>query len=83
MQHRCCSPLHECARDGCELPIGRLGTTAELVPCRRCPRAYHQGCLPLALADENAFPRRAWLAPRNEKGAGAFCMSPRIQTRHC
>jgi hypothetical protein len=41
-----CSPLHMCARANCVLTLGPLGSLTEMVPCRRCPVAYHQGCIP-------------------------------------
>jgi hypothetical protein len=34
-----------------------------LVPCRRCPDAYHKRCLPVALA--TASPQRVWLSLRD------------------
>lgn len=69
------SKLHTCGT--CKQP-GDSDSKGELVPCRRCPLAYHRHCVPWALADPDATPRRVWLALLDEDGesrgpAGVCC----------
>ena len=40
----------------------------ELVPCRRCPVAYHRRCLPRDLRD--SLEKRYWPADFNDEGEG-------------
>jgi hypothetical protein len=57
-------PQHSCAECGGEGESKELG---ELVPCRRCPRAYHEGCIPPRMySDEQA--QRVWLFKVDEEG---------------
>jgi hypothetical protein len=58
------SPAHEC--DACHEDDEARG---EVIGCRRCPKAYHRGCLPDALF--NAPKRRVWISNR-ELGACAL-----------
>ena len=42
-----------------------------MVPCRRCPSAYHLTCMPPELHPEKAMlgrPQRVWIAHRNPDG---------------
>lgn len=67
------SKLHTCAkcgsgRDSC------ADKALELVPCRRCPLAYHRRCLPAEMqrARDKVEGARVWLADQDEsKGAPA------------
>ena len=54
-------PMHKCAACGEAVQEGN-----ELVPCRRCPVAYHRTCIPPQLLhhdplDPARCPRRVWL----------------------
>ena len=52
-----CSPSHTCKR--CEREAGALGRGA-LIPCARCPLAYHLECMPEAVLASRKT--RVWLA---------------------
>ena len=66
----CCSPLHFCKH------CGEDHSTAqnELIPCRRCPKAYHEHCMPQQLCtplDEKksrSFKQRIWRAQFDDDG---------------
>ena len=66
--HRCnlivCSPQHICAFKG--TPQCKVGDTddAELIPCRRCPVAYHMECIPKQImsSKHKARGKRVWIA---------------------
>ena len=60
---KCRSPLHTCKRCGGSESDSNKG---ELVPCRRCPKAYHEHCMPAPLLD-TCIPgknrvQRIWIA---------------------
>lgn len=64
------SPLHTCKTCG-GYAEGGPGKDGELVPCRRCPVAYHRRCLPADLPlcrdrQETPLPR-VWLADYDEE----------------
>eukprot|EP00887_Chlorella_sp_A99_P004772 scaffold4.g4772.t1 len=66
--------LHSCNKCGVQ---GASESKGELVPCRRCPKAYHRACLPTptklprdaVAAGAAGRPRRVWLADRDASGA--------------
>ncbi|KAK9814428.1 hypothetical protein WJX72_005780 [[Myrmecia] bisecta] len=72
--------LHHCQR------CGKGGGEGEklLVPCRRCPTAYHMSCLPPSVVEEAQFnkrgkliaPKRLWIMP-NDTGETALCYCPK------
>ena len=46
-----------------------------MVPCRRCPSAYHLACMPPGLHPDKSMPdkpRRVWIAHRNPDGGSLF-----------
>lgn len=58
------SPLHTCKKCGGD----QSDVKGELVPCRRCPKAFHEHCMPSSLLEppddrkrEN-WNRRIWMA---------------------
>ena len=59
-----CSPLHVCASPDCDV------TEGEVIGCRRCPMAYHEECLPLALSVTRTweFGKRVWISGVDEDG---------------
>ncbi|KAK9794309.1 hypothetical protein WJX73_003070 [Symbiochloris irregularis] len=59
-------PLHNCAqcKKGPDWSISH--GRGLLIPCRRCPTAYHQQCLPPKL--RSADPQRVWIPAREENG---------------
>lgn len=64
------SKLHTCKSCG---QAGERGSKdGELVPCRRCPQAWHRRCLPsnLPLARYSADGARVWLADFDEEQGG-------------
>jgi hypothetical protein len=64
-----CSKLHTCGK--CGGGADQASKDAELVPCRRCPLAYHRRCLldnlPLERSKEPGKRPRVWLADYDEK----------------
>ena len=62
----CCSPLHICKCGEDETITGK----GELVPCRRCPKAFHEQCTPRSLLHlpRGNHKRRIWIA-QFENGA--------------
>jgi hypothetical protein len=59
-----CSPLHRCGAKDCD------NTEGGIIGCRRCPIAYHEECLPLAVlvTRNREFGRRVWIATVDEEG---------------
>lgn len=67
----CCSPLHTCRScGGDESDTGK----GELIPCRRCPKAFHEHCMPRSLLDLPGKNRkqRIWVA-QFKNGASVPC----------
>ena len=63
-----CSPLHTCkACGGYAEDSADAGKQLELVPCRRCPVAYHRRCLPEELPRCRQPGARVWLADYDEQ----------------
>ena len=54
-----CSPLHVCKRCG-EMENEEKGM---VIPCRRCPVAYHAHCLPKKFL--NSPVTRVWLSKKD------------------
>ena len=65
-----CSKLHACK--ACGQPAEHGSKEGELVPCRRCPQAWHRRCLPqdLPLARDSPPVARVWLADYDEGTRG-------------
>ena len=68
-----CSPLHVCAaasKGRCE----NLEPSEPLIECRRCPVAYHEECIPLALLATRSKPngKRVWLAKSEHRRGNAL-----------
>lgn len=65
-----CSKLHACK--ACGQPAEHGSKEGELVPCRRCPQAWHRRCLPqdLPLARDSPPVARVWLADYDEETGG-------------
>ena len=61
-----CSPSHTCKR--CEQEEEAPGKGA-LIPCARCPIAYHLGCMPEAVLASKR--KRVWLAGSGMQHAAA------------
>ncbi len=57
----CCSPQHTC--DVCKQGAEAADEKGQLIPCARCPVAYHLHCLPPEIL--NSPIHRVWL---NEQG---------------
>ncbi|KAL4857102.1 Protein ENHANCED DOWNY MILDEW 2 [Chlorella vulgaris] len=65
-------PLHKCRACGQHGDAAAADKQGELVPCRRCPKAYHRRCLPDRLPRYRlggAGPR-VWLADYDEEQGG-------------
>ena len=73
-----CSPLHTCkACGGYADDSPDDGKPLELVPCRRCPVAYHRRCLPGDLPRCREHGRkgaRVWLADYDEQQGESWCV---------
>lgn len=74
----CCSPLHTCRKCGKD----QSDMKGELVPCRRCPKAFHEHCMPSSLLEppndrkRESWKRRIWMT-QFEDGElfDSFCFS--------
>lgn len=58
-----CSGLHSCANKQCKQVVQDCG---ELIPCRRCPEAYHEKCMPEDLL--KVRDGRIWIADKDADG---------------
>jgi len=68
-------PLHWCCICGKQGETGGSTNTTtdgsqnnELVQCRRCPTAYHRGCIPSSWNGLEGEPQRAWMADFDSDG---------------
>jgi len=62
-------PLHWCCVCGKQGDDGgNEGENNELVQCRRCPTAYHRGCIPPSWNGFEEEPQRAWMADFDPDG---------------
>ncbi|KAK9844902.1 hypothetical protein WJX74_008431 [Apatococcus lobatus] len=62
-------PLHKCKSCGSE----EDGQRNEIVPCRRCPTAYHQQCAPKSL--RNGDLQRIWIQKSDTDGEEGIAQS--------
>jgi len=65
-----CSPQHYCAAradNKCQVPLDH---EEKVIPCRRCPRAYHQECIPkklFSIGRGKNKGQRVWIAAADAK----------------
>lgn len=69
-----CSPLHVCNQQDCDMPNGKEGTDAEIIPCRRCAVAYHRAHIPEAILAPQDGLIRSWFVKYDDQGKLLSCV---------